>query len=190
MTGITSFALPWLNSGAGASDAAQGTCPEPRRSTRHANKPRHPRRCVACGPRLRHTAYAPPTVRHVEPGSRTGGYHQANRIGRDSLIFTNFALFASFAWGKAPEDRVGNSAYLGTAGETGRFSSAPSASGRSAAGALHHRRPVVEQLLRAVRVVALRPQVRHRVRRVGQHQRPAAALLDDPHAIGGVQLQV
>ena len=53
---------------------------------------------------------------------------------------------------------------------------------------VHHRRPLVEQQLRGVGVVALGPQVRDRVRRVGQHQHPAAVPLDHPHAVGGVDL--
>src|SRR5487761_551557 len=40
-------------------------------------------------------ATPPLHLRHAEPTARTDGYRQANRVGRDSLIFTNFALFAA-----------------------------------------------------------------------------------------------
>src|SRR5487761_117908 len=99
-------------------------------------------------------ATPPLHLRHAEPAARTDGYRQANRVGRDSLIFTNFALFAAL-----PAYR-GDGGYRGVvplqaSRASARALSLPGHSGgiwtvrvtdsgpRSAAGPLDHRGPLV-----------------------------------------------
>src|SRR4051812_5048991 len=54
---------------------------------------------------------------------------------------------------------------------------------RSTPGRLDDRAPLREQMSGCRRVRPLRPDVRRCLGRVGQHQHPAAVLLDDPHAV-------
>ena len=62
--------LPWSYSSS-SSDPAQGTREEARRSMRHANSPRRPRRLFSSR-RFRHTAVSPPSCTRAMHSCRTG----------------------------------------------------------------------------------------------------------------------
>src|SRR5450755_66227 len=67
---------------------------------------------------------------------------------------------------------------------------APPVSWWSGAGPLDDSGPLVQQLGSRVGVWALRPQVRRRLGRVGQHEHPPAVVLDNPNSVGRVELTI
>src|SRR6185369_2752266 len=157
--------LPWSYSSS-SSDPAHGTREEAGRSMRHANSPRRLRRLFSLR-RFHHTAFSPPpctrAMHSCLPGPSpdpppAGGARRANRNARLSHI-------REFAWLAPSHHRVRDTAYPSADRRSGDLTAESRTLGgnrqpRLAPGPLDHRRPLVEQQLSGVGVVAFGPQVR------------------------------